>query len=728
MTDLLEVVGLRTEIRTRQSTITAVDGVSFTMQAGETVGLVGESGSGKSMTGMSILRLLPSTGRIVAGSVKFDGQELTTLDEKEMRKVRGNKIAMVFQDPMTSLNPTMTVGEQIAEPLQVHLGLRKRTALRRAADFLDLVGMPKPQERLKDYPHQLSGGLRQRAVIAMALSCEPDLLIADEPTTALDVSIQAQILGLLDGLISRLNMGLLLISHDIGVIADRADRVIVMYAGQIVESAETWTLFNQIRHPYAEALLDSVPHLDTNRGQTLYSIPGMPPDLSRPPRGCRFAPRCRYAQPECTDEAPPFQTENGSHSYACFFPVERLLPVRAARRLHSLGASGQAVSPLLSRARYTAHEISTESAAVIDEAAPRAAGEVSVGVSAEIDERPLLVLDHVVKEFPVRRGALRHKVGSVKAVSDVSFEVRRGETFGLVGESGSGKTTLGRLIMALAKPASGTITFDNDDLTQLKGKRLRRKRREFQLMFQDPYASLDPRMRVLSILREPLAAQSVGNKDQQVARVEQLLHEVGMPASVVDLYPHQFSGGQRQRIGLARALVVEPRLIVADEPVSALDVSIQSQVLNMMKRVQAQHNLTLVVISHDLSVVRYLADRIGVLYLGKLVEIGSGDEVYSHPAHPYTAGLLASIPDPTPEKVRSRRTVAMRGELPSAIDPPSGCRFRTRCPRAADICADVEPPLRAFNEASHQAACHFPLEVPLEISTRPAVRVEVGAR
>ena len=475
-------------------------------------------------------------------------------------------------------------------------------------------------------------------------------------------------------------MALLLISHDIGVIADRADRVIVMYAGQIVECADTWTLFNEIRHPYAEALLDSVPHLDTNRRQSLYSIPGMPPDLSDPPPGCRFAPRCRYAQPQCTEQAPPFQTEEGSHGFACFFPVDQLLAARAPHRLHNLGPSGQGVSSPPPRALGTVPEIRAGNAAVVDQAGPPVANGVSVDVRVQDNQLPLLVIDHVVKEFPVRRGALRRQVGSVKAVSDVSFEVRRGETFGLVGESGSGKTTLGRLIMALAKPASGTITFDNDDLAQLKGKALRRKRREFQLMFQDPYASLDPRMRVLSILREPLTAQSVGHKDQQVARIEQLLHEVGMPASVVDLYPHQFSGGQRQRIGLARALVVEPRLIVADEPVSALDVSIQSQVLNMIKRVQAQHHLTLVVISHDLSVVRYLADRIGVLYLGKLIEIGPGDEVYSRPAHPYTAGLLASIPDPTPGKVRSKHTVAMRGELPSAIDPPSGCRFRTRCP------------------------------------------------
>jgi oligopeptide/dipeptide ABC transporter ATP-binding protein len=339
-----------------------------------------------------------------------------------------------------------------------------------------------------------------------------------------------------------------------------------------------------------------------------------------------------------------------------------------------------------------------------------------------------LVVDHVVKEFPIRRGVFRRKVGAIQAVSDVSLEVSRGETFGLVGESGSGKTTLGRLIMALEKPDAGSVTFDGVQLSNLKGNALRRKRREFQLMFQDPYASLDPRMRVHSILREPLASQGVGTKKEQNDRIAQLLHEVGLSAAVVDLYPHQFSGGQRQRIGLARALMIEPRLIVADEPVSALDVSIRSQVLNMMKRIQSEHGLTYIVISHDLSVVRYLADRIGVLYLGKLVEVGPGDDVYQAPAHPYTAGLLASIPAPAPTKPRVRRPAALSGELPSASAPPSGCRFRTRCPRADSICAEEEPLLRPFNESGHLAACHFPLETPVEIRSPMSAEKPVEIR
>jgi len=694
MSELLEVIGLHTEIRTRRSIVKAVEGVSFSIRAGEAVGLVGESGSGKSMTGMSLMRLLPHGGSITGGSVKLNGRELTTLSDKEMREVRGHKIGMVYQDPMTALNPTMTIGEQVAEPIRVHLGLGKRASLERAAELLDLVGMPTPSQRLKDYPHQLSGGLRQRAVIAMALACEPDLLIADEPTTALDVSIQAQILGLLGDLIERLNMGLLLITHDMGVVADRTDRVMVMYAGQIVESSDTWTLFNHLKHPYAEALLESIPHMDMDHGDALYSIPGMPPDLSNPPTGCRFAPRCRYAKAQCREDEPTLEDDGDAHSYACFFPVNRV--VGAPRRMASERAAR--VAPPTWRTPES-------------DAAPQS---------------PLLVVDHVVKEFPIRRGVFRRKVGAIQAVSDVSLEVSRGETFGLVGESGSGKTTLGRLIMALETPDAGSVTFDGVRLSNLKVRALRRKRREFQLMFQDPYASLDPRMRVHSILREPLASQGVGTKKEQNERIAQLLHEVGLSAAVVDLYPHQFSGGQRQRIGLARALMIEPRLIVADEPVSALDVSIRSQVLNMMKRIQSEHGLTYIVISHDLSVVRYLADRIGVLYLGKLVEVGPGDDVYQAPAHPYTAGLLASIPAPAPTKPRVRRPAALSGELPSASAPPSGCRFRTRCPRAQEICAEEEPQMRPFNESGHLAACHFPLETPLEI--RSPVFMERTAR
>jgi len=720
---LLEVDGLRTYIRLRKGEVHAVDGVSFSVEAGETVGLVGESGCGKTMTGMSIMRLLPTGGYIADGRILFGGQDLAHASDATMRRVRGNEIGMVFQDPMTSLNPTMQIGRQIAESVRLHRNLSKSAALERAAEVLDLVGMPRPRERLTDYPHQLSGGLRQRVMIAMALACEPKLLIADEPTTALDVTIQAQILALLDELKEKLGMAMILITHDMGVIAGRADRVMVMYAGHIIEGAETVELFRNRQHPYTEALLASIPQLDGDPNQPLFSIPGLPPDLVNPPRGCRFEPRCRFATAECAEREPELGGPDLMHPFACFHPVGqagRRTATRDAADTAGLGApgpDGTATNGSLANGapdgRATTWAVpvpSAEGTAALTRAKAAAAAARSAGDDAEIE--PLLVIDHVSKEFPVLHGVLQRQVGSVKAVTDVSFSVYPGETFGLVGESGCGKTTIGRLVVALEKPTAGSIRFAGEDITRLPGSRLREVRRDLQLMFQDPYASLDPRMRVASVLREPMAIQHAGSREEQERRIVDLLGEVGLARTAVELYPHEFSGGQRQRIGLARALTLNPRLIVADEPVSALDVSIRSQILNLMKRLQAAHGLTYIVISHDLSVVRYLADRIGVMYLGKLVETGTGDDIYARAAHPYTAGLLATIPVPNPEVERAKRGAAISGEIPSPINPPSGCRFRTRCPLAQDICAEVEPPMQSFG-GTHQAACHFPLQTPV---------------
>ena len=595
-----------------------------------------------------------------------------------MREVRGNDVAMIFQDPMTSLNPTMTVGRQIAEPVRIHKHVSKQEATDRAIEVLQLVGMPRPAERLASYPHQLSGGLRQRVMIAIALACEPKLLIADEPTTALDVTIQAQILDLIDELRDRLKMAVLLITHDMGVIAGRTDRVMVMYAGKIVESAPTRSLFSEMRHPYSEALLDSIPKLNADASVPLYSIPGVPPDLSGEFVGCRFEPRCRNATEQCRIEEPPLVAEGG-HSFACFNPVgSATAPRRAVRVVDAAEASRVALER----------------------------------VNTLASRKVIVEVDRLVKEFPVTAGAvLQRKIGSVKAVSDVSFSVREGETFGLVGESGCGKTTIGRLVVALEKPTSGAIRFDGQDVTKLNRHDLRTSRRDFQIMFQDPYASLDPRMRVGTILREPLKVQGIGSRTEQWERVGSLLREVGLGQKAIDLYPHEFSGGQRQRIGFARALTLNPRLIVADEPVSALDVSIQSQILNMMKALQQIHRLTYIVISHDLAVLRFLSDRIGVMYLGKLVEIGASKQIYEQPAHPYTRGLIDTIPVPDPVLAAASRGHHISGELPSAIMPPSGCRFRTRCPQAQDICAAEEPPLLSFG-GDHLAACHFPLQQP----------------
>jgi peptide/nickel transport system ATP-binding protein len=673
---LLDITNLRTEIKLRQGVVHAVDGVSFQVEPGQTLGIVGESGCGKTMTALSIMNLLPTGGSIVGdSSIKLNGQELSTLSEEHMRSIRGNEIGMIFQDPLTSLNPTMSIGKQIAEVVSLHRDVSKEQALDRAAEVLDLVGIPRVRERIKEYPHQFSGGMRQRVMIAMALACEPKLLIADEPTTALDVTIQKQILELIDDLRLRLGMAVILVTHDLGVIAGRADRVAVMYAGKIDEISDTETLFTRPRHPYTEALFQALPDKAAEAGERLYSIPGIPPDLVNPPTGCRFAARCRYVQDKCRQEEPRLTGEVAGHEFRCFFPV---------------GPSERDARGKL--AGYNASEVA--------EALPGPGiGDV------------LLDVDHLVKNYAVTKGAvLQRRVGWLSAVADVNFKIRSGETFGLVGESGCGKSTIGKLVVGLEVPTSGAINFEGKDLAKSSGREYRRERRNIQLMFQDSYASLDPRMRAGTLLREPLVIQGIGSKQEQLHTVSEMLDKVGLPRSAADRYPHEFSGGQRQRLGFARALMLNPQLIVADEPVSALDVSIQAQVLNMMKELQRDLGLTYLFISHDLGVVRYLSDQIGVMYLGKLVEVGPAEEVYLRPAHPYTRGLLDSAPVADPEAEKAKVTEGVTGELPSAIHPPSGCRFRTRCPLAQAICADVEPPMQRFPGEGHLAACHFPLE------------------
>jgi peptide/nickel transport system ATP-binding protein len=689
--NVLEVENLRTEFHLKNANVTAVDDVSFSVAQGECVGLVGESGCGKTTTGLSIMRLLPNVGHVVGGRIKLLGQDLAVLTEKEMNNVRGNQVGMVFQDPLTSLNPTMKIGDQIAEGIRLHRGASKAEAWARALEVLRLVEMPNPKERLDRYPHELSGGLRQRVMIAIALSCEPKLLIADEPTTALDVTIQAQILDLLDQLRHELSMGVILITHDMGVIAQRAERVIVMYAGRIAEAATTDELFTRMRHPYSEALLASVAKLDQDPSVRLVSIPGLPPDLSQPIAHCRFAARCRYAQDDCRETEPQLKAaadSSADHVVACYHQVD--------------------VDPHTISLRPEAVAMSADIRVKVDEVALAR----HQARAKAIAEAPTLVhLDHLVKEFPITSGTIVQKrIGTVKAVSDVSLRLRKGETFGLVGESGCGKTTMGRLVVALETPTAGAVEFEGKDITGLKGSDLRRRRRDLQMMFQDPYASLDPRMRVGTILREPLKVQGIGSGAEQQQRVSQMLDEVGLPARSGDLYPHEFSGGQRQRIGLARALALEPKLIVADEPVSALDVSIQAQILNLLKDLQERHDLSYLFISHDLAVVKYMADTIGVMYLGKLVEVGPARDVYAQAAHPYTQALIDTIPVPDPT-AGSSGGHHIRGELPSSVDPPSGCRFRTRCPFAQERCAEEEPLLRPFGE-EHLAACHFPLQTP----------------
>jgi oligopeptide/dipeptide ABC transporter ATP-binding protein len=659
---LLSVNNLVTSFAIRDASLEAVSNISFSVEEGETLGIVGESGCGKSTTGFSIMRLLPNNGRISSGTIEFGGRDLVSVSEKEMRGIRGKEIALIPQDPMTSLNPVLRIGTQIGEAVRIHNGSSKREARARAVEVLKMVEMPNPEERIHQYPHELSGGLRQRAVIAMALACNPKILIADEPTTALDVTIQAQILDILDTIREKQGMAMILITHDMGVIASRADRVAVMYAGKKIEESTAVELFDGMRHPYTQSLLAAVPRISTTRQRVrLLAIPGTPPDLTQLSGGCRFAPRCEFAQDDCLTSEPTLTGANG-HTFACFHPVQG---PRALTRV------GEAIEETVNKSTETIVEIR--------------------GLTKDFDVRG--------RGFGKRRGQ------KLSAASNINLSVRAGETVGLVGESGCGKTTVGRLIVGLEEPTDGTITFPRlGDVDSNRKGRLKLAR-ERQMMFQDPYASLDPRKRVLDIVAEPLDIQGIG-RDDRFTKVKNLLSEVGLPDDAWTRFPHEFSGGQRQRIGLARALALEPRLIIADEPVSALDVSIQAQILNTLEDLKKSHELALILISHDLAVVQHVSDRIGVMYLGKLVELGTADDVFTTPAHHYTQGLLAAVP--VADVHQSSKGNQLTGELPSATNPPSGCRFRTRCPMATDLCAEQEPEIREVSPG-HSVACHFPI-------------------
>lgn len=680
---VLKIVDLHTQIRVKGATIRAVDGVSLTVDAGECLGLVGESGCGKTMTARSIMRLLPHGGTITSGSVMLAGSDLSQLSERQMQTVRGNDIGMVFQDPSSCLDPTMTIGRQIAESVIVHQGADRNAAADRAVEMLGMVRIPEPERVAGLYPLHLSGGMRQRAMIAAALACEPRLLIADEPTTALDVTIQHDILELIDDLRVQLGMAVILVTHDLGVIAGRTERVAVMYGGRIVEQAATNAVFTGPRHPYTEALFEALPEMAGPASRSLYSIPGRPPDLSAPTAGCSFAPRCRHARDWCASHEPALDGDHPGHTYACFFPVGAI---------GSPGSDGKEPVSVWTSARPGA----SRRRAHVPPAAPGA----------------LLQVSGLVKDYPITKGLLSRKTGAVSAVADVSFELAAGQTFGLVGESGCGKTTIARLLVGLEQANAGSIVFGGVDLATLSRGQMRRHRSGIQLMFQDAYASLDPRMRVKSILGEPLAIQKTVRRRGHRRQVARILDEVGLPPEAAGRYPREFSGGQRQRLALARALIQRPALIVADEPVSALDVSVQAQILNLMRKLQRQYGLSYLFISHDLSVVRYMADTIGVMYLGKLVEVGPTEDICRSPRHPYTAGLIAAVPAVTSGPVvaqRPRAVPATASRPPTAADPPSGCRFRTRCARARDICAEQEPPLHQGIASAQLVACHFPL-------------------
>ena len=669
---LLQVQGLAVRFGSDEQPLDAVDDASLTIHRGETVCLVGESGSGKTITALSVLRLDEHRkARIVRGEILFDGQGLVGLPPADLEDLRGRRIAMVFQEPMTAFDPLFTIGEQIVETILRHdRKIGRRAAFERAVGLLERVHMPDARLRMTQIPQQLSGGMRQRAMIAMALACGPELLIADEPTTALDVTIQAQILALLKELQQRDGMAILLITHDLGVAAEVADRVVVMYAGRVVEQGPVETLFAQPGHPYTRGLLRSAVPADSVRGSRLIAIAGSTPRLDALPGGCRFHPRCPLADANCAQSAPPLEV-TGERSIACWHAFEPDVP--------SIAAS--AVVPLPST--------------------PRAAGLADTVPEGE----PLVQAVHLSKQFSSSRGLFARGL-PVRALDDVTLEIHRGETFGLVGESGCGKSTLGRLILQLDKPTAGEVRYAGRPLQLLKGSERQQVRREMQMIFQDPYSSIDPRWTVGQVIAEPLVAHGVGDAAQRHDRVEELLKLVGLPGSARTKHVHEFSGGQRQRIGIARAIALEPSFVLADEAVSALDLSVQAQVINLLSDLRERLSLTTLFIGHGLNVVRHLSHRIGVMYLGRLVEVAPADELFSHPAHHYTKALLASMPVPDPK--RRREFVLPIGELPSPTAPPSGCHFHPRCPAATQRCRSEAPPL-VRQASGRTVACHFPL-------------------
>jgi peptide/nickel transport system ATP-binding protein len=659
---LLSVEDLHVSFATDIMTVRAVEGFSLQVHPGEIVALVGESGSGKSVSAHAIMRLLPRTGR-TKGRILFEGRNLLELPEDAMRDVRGREIAMIFQEPMTSLNPVLPIGLQIIEPLQYHLKMSTKDAMARAAELLRLVGITDPEQRLKQYPHQFSGGMRQRVMIAIGLACNPKLIIADEPTTALDVTIQAQILELMKSLSRDLGIALIIITHNLGIVARYAHRVVVMYSGRVAEQGDADPVFHRPRHPYTMGLLRSVPRLDRPRTGLLATIEGLPPSAADPLPGCRFAPRCPFRLPVCDTPPPLAPTDTGGLS-ACIRATEIAEGKLAWSKAAAAGAD----------------------------------------TAAATQSQPVIAVRGLTKYFPVKTG-LFARTHQVRAVEDVSFEVRPGETVGLVGESGCGKSTVGRLILRLETPTAGAIAFEGRDFVNTSRAEFKAMRRKIQAVFQDPYSSLNPRMTTGQIVAEPLKVYNLA-PDSAAARerVATLLNEVGLRPELADRYPHQLSGGQRQRVGIARALAIEPQFIVCDEAVSALDVSIQGQIVNLLEALQRKHGLSYLFIAHDLAVVRHISARIVVMYLGRVMETADRDELCERPLHPYTKLLLdaAPIPDPTVEKARAPRLI--HGELPSPLSPPTGCVFHTRCPIATAECRAEIPALREIRPG-HTVAC-----------------------
>jgi len=662
MQPLMQISNLKTWLENGAAPVRAVDGVSLTLERGETFALLGESGCGKSMTALSIMRLLPDAGRIVAGQVVLDGQNLLALPEISMRAVRGGRMAMIFQEPALSLNPVLTVGEQIAEVLYRHTKLRGSEANKRIMELLEAVGIPDAERHFREFPFQLSGGMKQRVMIAIALAGEPHLLIADEPTTALDVTIQAQVLDLIRDLQKRTGMAILLITHDLGVVSQMAHKVAVMYAGQIVETAEAQEFFANPAHPYSRKLFASLPDTAKRTGR-LAVIKGAVPQLNRDFRGCRFAERCDFAWEKCRRIDPGWSEAARGHVVRCHLYSEGKEPAAAT----------------------TGAEVAVASLSPVREPAD------------------LLNVSCLKVYFPVHKGLFKRVAGYVRAVDGVTLEIKKGRTLALVGESGCGKTTVGKGILQLVPVTSGSVRYNGVDLTRLGRGELRSRRSQFQIIFQDPYSSLNPRMRVSDIIEEGMTALEITTSaEERLRRVEMLLEQVGLSREMKQRYPHEFSGGQRQRISIARALAVDPKLIICDEPTSALDVSVQAQILNLLKELQDKFGLAYLFITHNISVVEYLAHEVAVMYLGRIVETGKTEEVLNRPRHPYTRALLSAVP--VIDRATRREIIRLRGDLPSPLNPPSGCHFHPRCPEVMPECRLNYPGESRFS-GTHSAHC-----------------------
>ncbi|MEV7940406.1 MULTISPECIES: ABC transporter ATP-binding protein [unclassified Kitasatospora] len=689
---VLSVRDLSVSFPSEAGPVEAVRGIGFDLLPGRTLGIVGESGSGKSATALAVMGLLPPTARL-GGRILLGGRDLAAMDDKGLSRVRGKDIGMVFQDPMSALTPIFSVGRLLSQALRVHRELSKKDAWEQAVELLDLVGIPDPRERAKSFPHEFSGGMRQRVVIALAIANKPSVLVADEPTTALDVTVQAQILDVLRLAQRETGAGLVLITHDLGVVAGHADDVAVMYAGRIVEHASVDELFRRPTMPYTARLLASVPTVDSGVERPLIPVGGEPPSLVGLPGGCPFAPRCAVAQDVCRTTEPD---------------------LTASDLTAPDSTAPESTAPVGQRGRVACHRAREIADGTLDPAGraapvpPSRAGERTAG-------EVVLRVEDLVKTFPVTKGALlKRRVGTLHAVNHVNFELRAGETLGLVGESGSGKTTTLREVLRLRAPEGGRIEVAGTDVATLRSAaQVRELRRDVQIVLQDPTDALDPRLTVFDLLAEPLQAAGA-DRTAIRSRVTRLLDLVGLDRAMGDRFPAALSGGQRQRVGIARALAREPKLLVLDEPLSALDVSVQAEIINLLARLKRELGLAYLVVAHDLAVVRYVSDRIAVMYLGHIVESGATEEIFARPRHPYTQALLSAIPVPDPERERHRERVVLAGEQPSATRLPEGCVFVDRCPlyREADEsvrtrCRTERPAtVGAPDGSDHQYACH----------------------